>query len=765
MVFKSVGAYPATYLKRPEFKLVNSPAPSISLQAHGQDLNWSFRNTTGANVTAEVQYDPNVIVVYDASEPDPTPIEPSTTLSVVNGQSASNLTVHWQVHPKVPKREKPITAELKCRFEAGDQVVVETITLTQGVNDVDLLAYHVTAGNALMETPQSLVVLKPYPNRPSQFRLELRNRSDQQKTVSARLARIPLTAVTPGRLADESFQVLPEIQRRVVTGDQLSDWAEIVAETVAPITLPANAAQPLVLAPPGSAQASNEGETKSATEQPSATPTEEDVTYGLVCEISEASEDDTQPTRWLKWIEIRPLEPNDYLTAHPLYDGITEEFTATVQSRGSLFPRQPRLDGKLVSVRWDTSPLPKRPQKLIGGGDLKHPEDNVSLRGQLERPASIWLNVDDYPRALLYEIRASGRRDDGPTAAAVRIVSLAHAGFPKVYVRRGMMDDLRPALAEGQRYVEFETGGLTPFPQLDSPVTMRFQVDALPSSFGPDDLGQDNQDMVQINLGDDLATYYDDRQISTKLTDMDQDKIVLNCQVTDYVFPIDDLDMSAAERLQVEVKIDGALRATDHVQFIFDQTEPEFDVTIPQTAQTGQSIPIRVIAKSDESGIDRIAVGYVDRREDPLLKAITRETARASIRLKAPPEDGEYLVKVVVTNGALLSSERVFRVRVDPKPEKTETPPPPPKYTVKGIVQIGSNFKRDIKVTFKGQSVVTTDDGTFSFSGLDGGDAKLTATAKPPGLNRTYYIEKEISLPLTGPDKVIDVGELKLERK
>ena len=65
--------------------------------------------------------------------------------------------------PKSRKTTTVIPTIVQLKFSSGGIPLSQKIQLTQVVNDVDLVAYHVTAGDTRQDRRQSLVMLKPFP--------------------------------------------------------------------------------------------------------------------------------------------------------------------------------------------------------------------------------------------------------------------------------------------------------------------------------------------------------------------------------------------------------------------------------------------------------------------------------------------------------------------------------------------------------------------------------------------------------------------------
>ena len=747
---KSTAEFLTTYAPRAIFAWSNRPNSS-EIGANGVPLPWSITNTTGQPAEVSVAYNPNEILLYAGQDTTADRILPNSPVTI-----PGTAKVNWFATPRDPKRQQSLQIPVRFSVRSGpNQLPDTTITFTQVVNDVGIKVFSLTSRDTEQKQTQSVVQLQPFPNRPNRFRFELTNPSSTQKTVTVRIAAVPSSPVTPGLLAFKNSSVMQRIRSRVIRNGKIAPGIPIVAESKGPIAIPPNSSEPLQLAPPAPPSSGDE-----EAPPPKAKFSPSDISYGLVCEITEqVADEDAIATRWIRWMEIRPAKPNTYLSCQADYTPKSGtnfgEFTATIRP---IATSMPDVSQRPIKIAWDTSFLSIDPEGLRRG-TIKSTADEVTLRGKVKPPARVWIDADGYPRAFAYKISPASGIEEGHTPIA-RIVSITNPAFPRSYAQKGIMREKLPELTEGQHNPRprFVRGDLVPFPRLDSPIQLRFLVDAESKDFGVDDSDAQNRDLVRLEIGgqQEIDTFYDDRQVQTILSGIEDDTMEFQCAVSDFDIEFEDPGISAPERLELSMVIDGQKADADSVDLSIDQSKPEVSLSlIPSRVYPGTFFEAKVSASDSGSDIFKISVGYVNDKNDPL----TRSKSTPPFRMKAPDELGRQWVRAEVLNGALVGGYASASLNVVQKPVVPEaTPPPPPKYTVSGTAMVGVRAKGNIKLELNGKSFTTQSDGKFTFSNVPGGEHTITATAKLRGKN--YGAERKINLPEEGPSRVETIKEV-----
>ena len=132
----------------------------------------------------------------------------------------------------------------------------------------------------------------------------------------------------------------PGIRRSLFDGaDKLLPTAKVLA-TAKSLALPVDAvaveidfAAPAVPPPAAlKAGAPSDGAAGAAPPQAPIPPAKPDISQGLLCLLTNL---DDPAERWLKWIELNPLQPKDYLDAEIGYDLKSERINGGVRSNAN----------------------------------------------------------------------------------------------------------------------------------------------------------------------------------------------------------------------------------------------------------------------------------------------------------------------------------------------------------------------------------------------------------------------------------------------
>ena len=289
-----------------------------------------------------------------------------------------------------------------------------TVDLPQP-NRVDV-AFTRLGSSAPSDLIQGDLRLAVFSNRRTKFQCTLVNQHDQPKTVN-----VSLYAVSPRPNASAPIGKFDQTMRRTVydATSRVFLNAKLVAKSDKPVELPAadpnNPVKQRVLfnfvdpnAAPAAPAAAPAG---GAAPAPAAPP---EPIHGLVLEIVDAK--DSSQVFPLKWIELEPLAPRDFLNIEVGYDQRRQQIVARLRPKTTDAQGQPDIPpGKPILVSWDASgaKLPQEGAKNLEGEiDGASPQPEAMLAA--EAPADgqeriVKIGVDGYPRAFWYSVNC--RRD------------------------------------------------------------------------------------------------------------------------------------------------------------------------------------------------------------------------------------------------------------------------------------------------------------------------------------------------------------------
>jgi len=479
------------------------------------------------------------------------------------------------------------------------------------------------------EKSSTLKVLKPFPNRRTEYQFGLKNLSDRPKKVTVQLVRVPAPRDLrwrPGLLQvkgrypsqaevfDERMRVRPEIK--------------VLATTSAPIELLATQDEIFLnLQPPGA------GEKKADEKKPGDMSAEKkvepaDITYGMAFVIREVEQPD-QPQ--IKWIEVRPMRPSQYLTASVRYDeqqqrilvGFEPTITPAREYWGRAKPKPNPITVRMSSPsKFDRGAnLEARflePADFSGGSQLYAvvPPDTVDPR------RIVSLDVDGYPRAFVFEVECNGSQVGKrlrPDRKRARVLALNVPARPEFYYREADESDVRPmvegqekrkgAALQGNRPAAIKTA---PFGADQCRELMCYlQIDAPFDAF---DSGGDDVITVRLSETSEVKRLYDDRHATTSLTVSKSGSLLVDSEVRDHQVTLNtsgkvDLESNVIARLDFRGQ-----SYEDRFPIVLDAREPEILAfrTLPGISDRLKiGVPLRIeLELRDQSGIEKVEFGF-----------------------------------------------------------------------------------------------------------------------------------------------------------
>ena len=503
--------------------------------------------------------------------------------------------------------------------------------------------------------------------------------------------------------------------------------------------------------------------------------------------------------RWVKWIEINPLTPREYVEPQVAYDPALGQITIEVRGLDAngdgapdRFPSLAALAKQPIEVSWDTAGVVEPGAERNDRALIDRPQVVARLNARVPshptRTAVIRLNVDGYPRAFVYELalnRANKGRDIRRDERSIRMTSLQMRNENRVFrMTRGRAEtEDEPADAKTEvLYLQPGMPAAFAVPGKGDAILVGFQVDAPLDAFS----FRDRNDVIEIGFtraGFRPARLYSDRRMQAWLEDVTPAGIAVSTQVGDYdgehAVPLDIAGLKNARvRIQARLEVDQDDPPPHELEIVLDGEAPVLaSLAVPATLRQGQEVPVSVEV-TDLSGPAKAEFALVARRSDELKEdqAVVRDRFSATATADRWPiavsldsaklEPGEYFVKARVTDRVGKQTEVLAPVTIlaplPPEKEKNE----PLVGTIHGVVRFGPTFTPDrITVRIKGSTIepaTTANGGRFTFNKVPAGSYTLEARGPVKGyikqgkaeieLTKKDDYKREISIDLSDPE-------------
>jgi hypothetical protein len=482
------------------------------------------------------------------------------------------------------------------------------------------------------------------------------------------------------------------------------------------------------------------------------------VTYGLVCLIRERG---AQQRNWVRYVDLAPLRPKDYLDPLVSYDVrqrlvLVEVKPPQAADDGppAIFP--PVSEEQPIPVVWEVAGTLDPTARMKDRGEITSPGGGTRLFVQVEpganREVPVRLTVDGWPRAFQYQVpcdRDRQRVDRLRSLSRIQIVS--------------------PPAGKAFRV------------PLNAPLMVQFQVDA------PEDAFQEAGDVVEVALDapgaqllgeESRRQLFSERQVEIRLQELGPEgSVKLDTRVSDFAVPLDpgglkNLKVNLVARLRLPNRPgaqDGPA-AEDRVEVLLDGAPPVLDLYLPApTVQRGDDVKASVKVLECLSGVTKMEVGFdldesgeLEEAEKP--KALRQAGSDGVWGVALPTKDleaGTYALLVRATSAVGLQAKASRRIAI--RAPRAGTPANKPALSsIEGrvVLQDGQPLPR-IRVSLQGtDQVQTTDqDGRFTFRDLAPG--KYTLQARGAAKGKTLKGgSREIVLPAaTEPARI----EIRLE--
>lgn len=765
-------------------EIVQNPAGAIRLSPDGQIVELAIHptNTDMQSVTVLPSFDEQQLRVNFA---DGKPVRHGRQfpLNLGNDRKAQ-LPLRIQA---VADAASPDGGEhqIGLLFQAGELKQLHTIQcVIPKPNDIELMVERIEPAELARRLGKSATELRPLVNRTTYFRMYLANKSEREKQVEVSLYRVPNSDWAPGRLVDEYGEPFVDLKSWLFeTGtNRVLPGVKPFAKTADPVRLPSDAKpREIDLAPkPSPAPQPKPGE---APVQPPAPAAIEpvDVTYGLACVITNVADPNE---RWVKWIEINPLMPRDYVSADVSYSLAEQQIHIDVHALDANADGQPdrlpppsELAKKPITIVWNAADVVPPGAERNDHAVIDRAQNVAKLGARLssdpKKTVVISLDVDGYPRAFLYELsldRDNTGRDVRRNAASIRVASLQMRGGARAY---SILPPEPAPPAKDDKGAEKQPLDIRPLrptepaafavPVPGNTLTVGVQLDAPLDAFS----FRTRSDVVEIGLsraGFTPRRIFSDRHGQVWINEITPAGIAVTSAVHDFVgehaIPLDIQGLTNAKvHIQARLRLPQNEPPPSELDVVLDGEEPVLERwNAPATVSQGQPIPVS-LQITDLSGPAKAEFGIVAKRGDPLKEdqakvredfasAATNDRYPVSVSLASSElKPGEYFVKVVVTDRVGKQAMREAPVTVLP-PAKAPEMNAPVVGTVQGTVRMGANFQPDgVTVRIQNSDIpptVTQDGGRFRFDRIPAGKYTLIARGPVHGYIKQGQIEIEL---------------------
>jgi hypothetical protein len=641
-----------------------------------------------------------------------------------------------------PQKPAWETTTLVVRLASGQTAKTHRVQLA--VRPPDTVELQVAGSGLTVDRrtgEQGRIRLRPFPNRTTQFRLDLVNRSGKARTVSVVLLGSPPGTLAGSSSDDENLQ------------QQLAIWMQNERVLAGPfeVELPADQKPvPIPFSTPEKLPPSGEIAAPNSAGEPAKAVEPIEITKGLVCVIRESDQ-----KQWAHWVEFSSLLPKDYLEPIVGYRAMSQRISIKIQAKdldGDGTPDQdilpPLGPDQPISVKWETAGVLDPNTEMNDQGKIVAPGRPLDLFAVVEPAAGrripVRLTVDGCRQAFLYDVVCDRDRQQVERERSVRSISIrapqSGAAFlaPLDAISVELhVDAPEDAFLQPGDYVEvgIDTNGDR---LLVGERTVRLASDRL-ENFFLDEVGPGG--LLRV------ATSVDDLQVLL-------DPGGLRNIAVDILAHLNLLGMSP----QTHPSAESAVRV------ILDGAAPELRVTVPdQPVLKGNQIAVSARTQ-DLSGVEKLEVGFdLDGSsdfEEPEVPKVLRQPGGAESWTTSLPteklEPGRYRILVRATDRVGLSRSAVREVTIAPSSDAGDAAPAMTS-TIRGTVVLIDRPAAGITVRLEGTgfSAVSDSTGRFVFQNVPHGS--YTLQAKGIALNKFREGSAQITLPAATEPAVIEV--------
>lgn len=592
----------------------------------------------------------------------------------------------------------------------------------------------------------------PFPNRVTEYRLGLSNRLSRQRRVDVEFA--VTTQPVPESLPPG--ELLPAEAQR--WSDRFAPSSSVAR--IENLVLPANASWvPLPFPPPIEEKPAEPDGAAAAPPPPPVSTVAADVQATAFSApvavprevLVRVTDRETGRLSMLR-LAITPQRPRRFVRPEVSYDRDEERVVVRVAADDpALLPP----GGARVRCEFAPPLSPSAEARLEGQvNDAEHPAVLYAELPARGPETTLYIHVDDFPRAFIYRIDPAHSRRNLPEdtdALAARLI----------------------ALPQGTKY---------PAPAPAFPATV--EIDAPPGSF------QNADDVVEIGvdkdrdrefIGDAPLTFASDRQVTATLERVAPEGVMaLAARVGDFQVNLPDPGLRNAKANVLAHVVAGGREAWSlPVEILFDAGPPlvkKLELTPGRQAALGSELDVRVWCEDHQlSGVAKVEAALdTDRNgqipaEPPPVAAAPGDRGQWTAKLPlAKPGVYTLLLRVTdeVGNAHILPQGKVHIIT----PEELAADQSAKFNRVAGVVVYGDQPQPGIEVQLESEAgqvlgpLRTNDQGAFEFPRVPIGPHKITASGLVRGAQRVYPHEGEGEvINVEPPPKVVPALRLPLK--
>jgi hypothetical protein len=567
-------------------------------------------------------------------------------------------------------------------------------------------------------TPQRL---EPFPNRSTTYTFEMINRSGLAKKLQVRVYALPEWFWDRKMTCRQACDALAR------TGNLLGESAIELAQ----LGKPEKFAFPAFKGPPKKVEEKPADKAAEKPPKPEPDKPKVDVSQGLVIVVSNANVKEPEP-RWIQVFSFAPLRPSRYLepTVHYDVDQGKLEIEVSLAADRDLPPCSQKAPVRLtMTVRDDSGravALLAQPDAGLRGQTKAllypaRPRDVLyaPVRSNGRDPIQVELNVDDYPRAFLYD------------------VSLNKVTNQRDLWRIRLFTPPRDPVSAFQ-------------PRETLPV--KFNVDAPEDSFLARQSNSGAADVVQVEIFDEQhpessrpLRFYSDRQVKVDLEEADAEgEMKITAKVDDFATEVDAHGLeNVIARIHGQILRDRQPKDEDALRVILDGRPPEFELALASDrVAKGTDIQVTANVIRTLSAMGKFEYGFqgeVEKQFKDKTKSVEVRGRSASFVLPTKELDpGEHVVLVRGENKAGNSDFRAARVTIfEPPPPTSDKPAGPTTITVRGTVRwLDGSPASGVEVSIENpaRSAKSDAQGKFAFTDLPRGSYTIKAKGSTGGM-------------------------------
>ena len=481
----------------------------------------------------------------------------------------------------------------------------------------------------------------------------------------------------------------------------------------------------------------NEAENKGGTVRPASEaatakdgPAGLDISSGLVCVVQEPAEakSATPPAKatdsyrtWITWVDFKPVHPARYVTADVRYTDGKIEIRAQPVRSVQYVPAFP------ISIAWSNAAQYATNAPRVSSGKLTGPDQILTLFAEVPRTigtAEVHLAVDNYPRALKYQVRTDREGIVVPPSRDVYRVRIARPRDPaEKYLRVPMKNKLLVDL----------------------------EVDAPDDAFSPEGSVSGTPDVVQVWLsrmdnsepiGEGRKEFFADRQIRVRLEEASpQGPFQIATAVSDLQAAFDLGDIQEKVKVRAKLALQRPARTTeDAVELVLDGDPPSITINAPATIAQGEDLPVTAQATDRLSGVKKVELGFdlagTGHLRDDQVRAIL-EPPNLDRPVVLPTKElklnvgQDYTLIARATDYAGNTAETTYRFTVKPPAkEPGAMPQPTAPGTIVGTVTAEVGTPRGVTVEAEGLPAPEVAGNSFTFKQVPPGTYTLRARGR-----------------------------------